>query len=178
MWVDAVGILSVWETDLHCTIIHLLGWRARANNAENLAEGILYAAVQIPSLITNFLPSSVGHSSRKIVFLYLSPQQIFKRQLISNCLKCNCCLLIYFTSDMFCENSPLPIFEWIALSFLPLGYRKPSIFAFEPYTHTHTLFWNLSSYLFRISSKCCAFWIKILTDRHFLIWHILNCQHS
>lgn len=51
-WEDAVGILLVWETDVDFTITRLLGWRARANNAEK----ILHAIAQIFSLITSFSP--------------------------------------------------------------------------------------------------------------------------
>lgn len=141
VWVDAVGLLSVWETDLDCTIIHLLGWRARANNAENLAEGSLYATAQIHSLITNFLQSSMQQFSfqRNTGFLYLSPQ-IFKRKLISNCLKYNCWLLIYFTSGMLSSKFSIAYFWMDSFVFSSIRLQENFyIYIWALHTYTHTL---------------------------------------
>lgn len=144
MWVDAVEILSVWETGLDCTIIHLLGWRARAKNAEFSRK---YSICHSPNSLLNYQFSHVFNGKvflqKKYSFLYLSPQQIFKRRLKKKdhryLIVWNITVDFWFILHLIClpQNSPLLIFEWIPLYFLPLGYRKPSMFASEPYIHSH-----------------------------------------
>lgn len=72
-WEDAVGILSVSETDLDFMVTHLLGCRPRANNAENSTGEMLPSIAQIFFLVTNFSSMFIeAFLLPKIHFFYAS----------------------------------------------------------------------------------------------------------
>lgn len=140
-----MGILSVWETDLDCTITHLLVWRGRTNNAENLSEGILYAAARIPSVINNFSPKFIEaflSLEKNTVFNASVLNRFLKIKLIAKCLKYNCWLLTFYILHFYMfssKNFHCLNFGWSALCLLLLGYKKFSVLVFGCYTRIHTL---------------------------------------